>query len=95
MHVIVRNPAKVANKYVRLLKWKLYNLSEKFKKLIYLEAFIKSEGNTPTIYQVKLRIGLPGHDAIITKKSENLQTLIHAIEDIAHLQLVYHKAKEN
>jgi len=48
MRVIVRNIAEVPNKYVKLLKWKMYNLSEKFKDLIYIEAFINSEGRKPT-----------------------------------------------
>ena len=87
MQVLVRNTAKVPKKYVRLLKWKLYNLSEKFKDLLYSEAFIKKEGNTPIEYQLKLRLGLPGYDSIITKKSSDINKAILELETTAHVQL--------
>jgi len=93
MRVIVRNIAEVPNKYVKLLKWKMYNLSEKFKDLIYIEAFINSEGRKPTEYQLKLRLGIPGHDIIITKKLDNLEKCIHQIEKNAHVRLVNSKEK--
>jgi len=90
MQIIVRNIAKVPNKYVKLLKWKMYNLAEKFKDLIYIEAFINSEGNKPIEYQLKLRLGIPGHDIIITKKSDDVEKCIHQIENNAHIRLVHY-----
>lgn len=93
MNVIVRNVADVPNKNVKLLKWKLHNLAEKFKDLLYLEAFIKKEGNTPVVFQLKLRLGLPGYDSIITKKSEVLNEAILALDETAHVQLAQKKNK--
>ncbi len=87
MQIIVRNVADVPNKYVRLLKWKLHNLSEKFNSLVYIEAFINSEGNKPVEYRLKLRLGIPGHDIITSKKVFDLERGIHQIEKNAHLQL--------
>lgn len=93
MHILIRNVAKVPNKYIRLLKWKIYNLSEKFKNLIYVEAFITSEGKSPAEYIVKLRLGIPGHDIIITRKSSQVEKCIRQIEDNAHIRLASSKEK--
>jgi len=92
MQIIVRNIAKVPNKYVKLLKWKMYNLAEKFKDLIYIEAFINSEGNKPIEYQLKLRLGIPGHDIIITKKSDDVEKcipLLYSLGMIAVAGILY------
>lgn len=93
MKVIIKNVAKVPNKYAKLFKWKMYNLAEKFKSLIYIEGFINSEGTSPVEYQLKLRLGIPGHDIIITNKSEKLPYCIHQIDKKAHIQLVNSKEK--
>ncbi len=93
MQVIIRNVAQVPNKYARLLKWKMYNLAEKFKDLLYIEAFINAEGKKPKEYKLKLRLGITGHDIIITRKSNNLEKCIHQIENKAHIQLVNSKEK--
>ena len=87
MEIRISNVADVSNKNVRLLKWKLYNLAEKFKDLLYVEAFINSEGKKPTEYKLQLRLGIPGHDIILSKKSANLLKCIHQIDNTAHLQL--------
>jgi len=93
MQVIIRNVAEVPNKYAKLLKWKMYNLAEKFKDLIYIEAFINLEGKRPVEYNLKLRLGIPGHDIIITKKSDNLEKCIHQIDNNAHMRLANSKEK--
>lgn len=93
MKIIVRNVAMAPNKYAKLLKWKMYNLAEKFKDLIYVEAFISAEGRSPVEYQLKLRLGIPGHDIIITNKSDRLEKCIHQIENRAHIQLANSKSK--
>ena len=93
MQVIVKNVAEVPNKYAKLLKWKMYNLSEKFKDLLYVEAFINSEGNKPIEYKVKIRLGIPGHDIIITKKAESIERCIYQLENNAHNRLVDAKQK--
>ena len=93
MQIIIKNVAKVPNKYVKLIKWKLYNLAEKFKDLIYVEGFINSEGTSPIEYQLKLRLGVPGYDIIVTNKSQKLEYCIHQIENKAHIQLANSKEK--
>lgn len=84
MKIIVKNNPKVSNKYIRLLKWKLYGLKEKFKDLLYAEAFLDAEGQQPKIYSLKIRLGLKGHDAIIKNKHEQLDSLVYASTKNAH-----------
>ncbi|MFK7983478.1 MAG: hypothetical protein AB8G86_26090 [Saprospiraceae bacterium] len=93
MHILIKNVAKVPNKHIKLLKWKIYNLAEKFKNLIYVEAFITSEGRHPVEYILKLRLGIPGHDIVITRKSSQIEKCIRQIEDNAHIRLVNSKEK--
>lgn len=66
---------------------------KKFKDLLYVEAFIKSEGTSPKEYHIKIRLGVPGHDLILTRKSKQLVLLIHQINNIAHIRLA--EAKRN
>ncbi len=72
MKFIVRNNAKIANKYIRFAKWRIRKLDSQFKKLIYTEIFINKEGQTPTLYNATLVLGVPGPDIIISAKSEDL-----------------------
>ena len=69
MKITVRNSAGIANKYVRLLKWKLYRLQRKFSDLHYAELFVKKEGSSNSIYEVVLRLGIPGQDIILKHQS--------------------------
>ncbi len=91
MQILISNVAEVPNKYTRLLKWKLYNLAEKFKNLLYIEAFINKEGTSPAEYITKLRLGIPGHDIIISMKSSQIGKCIHQITNKAHVQLAHAK----
>ncbi len=84
MKIIVKNKSKVPNKYVRLLKWKLYELKSKFKNLLYVEAFIDEEGQYPKVYSLNLRLGIPGHDAIIKKTHQRMDTLVYTSSKNAH-----------
>ena len=93
MQVLVKNTENIPRKYIKLIKWKMYNLAEKFKNLLYVEVFIKSEGTNPLEYQIKIRLGVSGHDIILTRKSQNLVALIHQIHNIAHVRLAETKDK--
>ena len=87
MKIIVKNNPKVPNKYVRLLKWKLYGLKGKFKDILYAEAFLDTEGQHPKVYSLNLRLGLQGPDAIVKNKNKKLTSLVHASVKNAHLVL--------
>lgn len=87
MNVIIQNQANLPNKYVRFMKWKTHRLSEKFKHLIYAEIFLRSEGNSPTIYQVRLRLGIAGDDIIIKNQSSDLGELFRETHKDAHRYL--------
>ncbi len=69
MTITVRNSAGIANKYIRLLKWKLYRLNRKFRDLHYAEIFIKREGNRNAMYEAIIRLGVPGNDIILKHRS--------------------------
>lgn len=75
MKFVIRNQAKISNKYLRFAKWKIRALSKKFKSLEYSEIFVKSEGNSPRVYSTTIRLGVPGHDIILKGQSEDLNQL--------------------
>ena len=70
MEITVRNNTDLPNKYIRKLKWYLYNLGEKFNHLIYAIIHIKKEGSQVPVYEVSLQIGVSGPDVIIKNKSK-------------------------
>ena len=76
MEITVRNNAGIANKYIRLLKWKLYSLNRKFNDLHYADIFIKKEGNRHSIYEAILRLGIPGNDIILKHRSPEPSMII-------------------
>ena len=77
MKITVQNNTDAPNRYVRKLKWHLYNLAEKFNHLMYAIIHINKEGNKNPIYQVSLQIGVSGPDVIIKNRSSNLEELIN------------------
>ena len=91
MNIIVRNQANVSNKYIRFIKWKLYGLKQKFNQLIYAEVFLKSEGKTPKVYLVNIKLGIPGQDLFLKNKSENIGELLNSLNKNAHLRLAQSK----
>ena len=76
MNITVRNSAGIANKYIRLLKWKLYRLNRKFKDLHYAEIFVSREGSRHSVYETVLRLGIPGNDIILKHRSPSPATVI-------------------
>lgn len=87
MKFTIRNKAGIANKYIRFAKWKLRNLDQKFKKIIYAEIFIKQEGSKTRQYYATLKLGVAGPDLIITHKSDNLNDLWASISRKTKRQL--------
>lgn len=75
MNFIIRNQAKIANKYLRFAKWKIRNLSRKYGELIYSEIYVKRISQQPQIYEVTVKMGVPGPDIIISARSGNLNEL--------------------
>ncbi len=76
MKITAQNTTDLPNKYVRKLKWHLYQLSEKFKHLLYATIHIKQEGKGTPIYEISLQIGISGPDVIIKNKSSNIEELV-------------------
>ncbi len=95
MKFIVRNHAKVANKYIRFAKWKLRRLNEKFNSIIYSEIFIKKEGKNPELYLATLKLGVPGPDIIISASSTDLNGLWAEISAKTKRQLRKYSDKRN
>ena len=77
MKIIVQNQAKIPNKYIRLIKWKLYRMNKKFSHLLYAEVNIKAEGNAPITYQSNIRLGIRGYDLILKNSDNDLNTLFY------------------
>ena len=77
MRINIQNNADLSNKNLRFIKWKLYQLEEKFSELTYAEIFLKSEGKSLKNYLVNIRLGIPGKDIVLKDKSENLFELFH------------------
>jgi len=79
MKIVIRNKAGIPKKYLRLLSWKLKRINNKFNKILYSEIHIKSEGNNPATYEGTLRLGITGHDIIISNKSQNIKNLTYSL----------------
>jgi len=88
MKFIVRNQAKIANKYIRFVKWKLYNLNEEFKQIIYSEIYVKKETDLPPLYAVTVKVGIPGHDIVINERSRDLKQLWTTVAKNIKRQLI-------
>jgi ribosome-associated translation inhibitor RaiA len=87
MKIVIRNNAEINGKALRLVKWKMYKLKEKFRKLIYTELHINKEGDRDTNYLATIRLGVPGNDIIIKNKDQNPKHLMHKTYQDAHRQL--------
>ncbi len=87
MIINVRNKASISNKYVRFIKWKLRKIDSRFKRLIYSDVFITSEGKKPVIYKATVKLGIPGKDIIISKTSTDLRKLFIQLSNKIKLSL--------
>lgn len=75
MKITVQNTTDLPNRYVRKLKWNLYNLAEKFNHLIYANIYINQEGHGQPIYELSVQIGMAGPDVIIKNRSADINDL--------------------
>jgi len=87
MQITVSNNAGIPNKYIRLLKWKIYGLNRKFKHLHYADVFVNKEGRGHTLYAATIRLGITGKDIIIKHKDTSPALVVsHTYKD-AHRYL--------
>lgn len=75
MKFVIRNQARIPNKYIRFVKWKFNQLLDKFNTGLYTEIYISSEGTKRKIYQATVIIGVSGPDIVLKDSSENLKEL--------------------
>ena len=87
MRIVMRNNARLPNKYVRFVKWKCYDLGRKYDHLLYVHVYINAEGKSPTSYAVTIRLGIPGHDLFIQNKSTSLNDLFKKSFDASKRRL--------
>lgn len=95
MNIIIRNKAELPNKYLRFIKWKMIKIQKKFQQLIYVEVFLKTEGNSPKEYSANIRLGVPGNDIIIQNKSNDLGEIFKKSFDAIHRNLAKYKNLKN
>ncbi len=91
MKITIRNQTNLPNKYVRFIKWKLYNLGRKFRDLHYAELFLKEEGQNPIVYLASIRLGVPGYDIVYKHKKKRIEDLLHICSKSAHRYLAQRK----
>ena len=95
MNFIIRNQAKIANKYLRFAKWKIRKLSAKYGQLVYGEIYVKSISQKPKMYDVTIKLGVPGPDIIVSARSGNLNELWAELSSKMKRQLRKHGNKLN
>lgn len=95
MKFVIRNQAKISNKYVRFAKWKIRKLSRKFGEALYSEIYIKQISATPALYAVTIKMGIPGPDIIVSAQSSNLRSLWSDISQKLKRQMRNTTSKKN
>ena len=75
MKFTIRNQANIANKYIRFAKWKILQLNKKLNELIYSEIYLKKISHTPEVFEVTVKLGVPGPDIVVSAKSQNINEL--------------------
>lgn len=87
MNIEVNNVANVPNKYIRLVRWKLFRLGRKFNHLIYAKVHLNIEGNRPPKYHLMLLLGVPGNDIVLKSSDHTPVLLINKLTRSAHRYL--------
>lgn len=87
MKFIIRNQAGISNKYLRFAKWKILKLSRKYHELLYSEIYIKNISTKPERYEIKVKLGIPGPDIVVSTKAENLKSAWAALSSKMKRQL--------
>lgn len=93
MNFLVRNRAHIANKYIRFAKWKIIRLSRRFQDVLYSEIYVSKIASSPEVYSVKIKLGVPGPDIIVSEQSHSLSELWSNISRKIKRQLRKHNAK--
>lgn len=75
MKFVIRNQARISNKYLRFAKWKIRKLSRKFGDILYSEIYVKQVSSSPSTYAVTVKMGIPGPDIVVSAQSSNLNML--------------------
>ncbi len=95
MEFIIRNQAKISNKYLRFAKWKIRKLSEKYGELLYSEIYIKQASKSPVVYDVTIKMGIPGPDIVVSAQSSNLKMLWSTLSQKMKRQLRISSSRRN
>ncbi len=95
MQFIIRNNARIANKYLRFAKWKIRKLSRKFGDVLYTEIYVKKASERSQVYAVTVKMGIPGPDIIVSAKSSNLNELWAELSDKINRQLRKYSTKKH
>ena len=91
MKIIVINRIKLPNKLIRFIKWKLYQIKEKFNKLIYVIIHLNQVSKRKEVYKATITLGIPGTDIILSHKKSSIAELFReSVKDI-HRYLNKHK----
>ena len=94
MKINIQNRADLPNKYIRFIKWKLHRINKRFKDLIYFDVNLSKEGQSSPTYKATLKIGVPGHDIILTHQNKDLGALWKTTFSDVHRYINKRKRKE-
>lgn len=94
MKIMINNQAGIANKYLRFIKWKLYQAKKKFDNLSYVKIFITKEGKSKAVFKTVLKLGVPGNDIILSYQSEQPTQLWSKASSGVYRYLRKHKEKQ-
>lgn len=89
MQVVIQNRQDLPNTVFRYIKWKLYNLSDKFRKLNYANVHVKplSKSKKLSIYEMVIKLNIKGKEIVIKRQAENMVILFNQIYKVAHMKL--------
>ncbi len=94
MRIQVQNHAEVSNKYVRFIKWRLHRINQKFAhKLLYADIYIGKEGGNDPSFNAVIKMGIKGHDLLISKKAKSVEQLWKRCSSIVERQVRKWKEK--
>ncbi|MEZ4948368.1 MAG: hypothetical protein R2879_04925 [Saprospiraceae bacterium] len=94
MDITVRNNSSLPNKFVRFIKWKLYQASDRFDALHYARVFLKQEGNSSPDYILQIKLGVPGKDIILADQDKDPGVLMNRFSKSLYRYLRKKKEKE-
>ncbi len=75
MKITIHNKLNLPNKYVRLLKWRLYRLQEKFESLKSVEIYLDSEGQSKKVFIATVSLKTKYRSFVIRNQDTELNKL--------------------